>query len=399
LHTSSYPNRSTARRWSVSYLLNFAYFGAVVALFGVTLPALAEQTHTSLQEVSSIFLVGPIGFSVGTALGGWLLNRYAGNRLMGISQLVSAICLFCIPFSPSLTLIWGLLLLKGFFDGILGTSGNLLMLWSHPPKRVNTYMSALHFAFGLGSFLSPLIYSRMVRSAIPYNWGFMGIGSLAMLVAIWQMLERHSPLPQQGNRSLQSPTLRANAMVLSLIAAFLFFYVSGELTYGNWLATYSSLYLNYQAADAALLSSTFWLSFTIGRFLFIWISHYFSSQRIVLSALLVCVALSSGFLLLPKIPLSVWLITSLIGFSMAPIYPLGFTLLQQRYQLNSTATGFVLLGDSLGGMLLPWLVGQFVQKNSIAMPVAVLVSFGVNWLVLLWLLGLTTSQRSDKIVA
>lgn len=403
----------------------------MVALFGVTLPTLAEQTHTSLQDISSIFLVGPIGFSVGTALGGWLLNRFPGNRLMGISQLVSAICFFCVPFSPSLTLIWGLLLVKGFFDGIMGTSGNLLVLWSHPQKRVNTYMSALHFAFGLGSFLSPFVYSWMVRSAIPYTWGFRGIGSLAMLLAVWQMLERRSPHPQQNASSTQSPTAQASVVtfdtgtirracriasrafflkgkntlfirieyVLLMIAAFLFFYVSGELTYGNWIATYSALYLNYQPADAALISSVFWFCFTLGRFLFIWISHYFSSGRIVFSALLSCVALSVGFLLLPKTHLSVWGITILIGLSMAPIYPLGFTLLQLRYRLTSTATGFVLLGDSLGGMILPWLVGQFVQKNSTAMPLSLLVSFGINLLVLLALLGLTTSQRSDKIAA
>ena len=50
-----------------------------------------------------------------------------------------------------------------------------------------------------------------------------------------------------------------------------------------------------------------------------------------------------------------------LGFCMAPVWPSGFTLAGQSVRLTSRVSGFILLGDSLGFMVLPWVVGQVLQ--------------------------------------
>jgi FHS family Na+ dependent glucose MFS transporter 1 len=46
---------------------------------------------------------------------------------------------------------------------------------------------------------------------------------------------------------------------------------------------------------------------------------------------------------------------------MAPVYPSGFTLAVQGFRLSARASSTILLGDSFGGMILPWLVGQVLE--------------------------------------
>jgi len=45
---------------------------------------------------------------------------------------------------------------------------------------------------------------------------------------------------------------------------------------------------------------------------------------------------------------------------MAPLWPTGFTLAGQSLTLTASVSGLILLGDSFGGMVLPWLVGQAI---------------------------------------
>ncbi|HKE94384.1 MAG TPA: hypothetical protein VKB34_08785, partial [Povalibacter sp.] len=44
-----------------------------------------------------------------------------------------------------------------------------------------------------------------------------------------------------------------------------------------------------------------------------------------------------------------------------PLWPMGFTLAGQSLTLTASVSGMILLGDSLGGTVLPWLVGQAIE--------------------------------------
>lgn len=47
---------------------------------------------------------------------------------------------------------------------------------------------------------------------------------------------------------------------------------------------------------------------------------------------------------------------------MAPIFPSGVTLAGQSVQLTARITGLIFLGDSLGGMVLPSLLGKVIES-------------------------------------
>ena len=72
-----------------------------------------------------------------------------------------------IPFSPSLPLFFGLCGINGFVIGSLDTGGNVLCLdtWQGVEDS-GPYMHSIHFSFGLGAFLAPLIAEKFLRENI-----------------------------------------------------------------------------------------------------------------------------------------------------------------------------------------------------------------------------------------
>jgi FHS family Na+ dependent glucose MFS transporter 1 len=130
------------------------------------------------------------------------------------------------------------------------------------------------------------------------------------------------------------------------------------VAFGGWVASYAVALQLASAVGAAYLTAGFWLAFTVGRLLAIPLATRVPPQRMVLAALALCLALLAVLLLLPDTRVVVWSVTLGLGFCMAPLWPMGFTLAGQSLTLTATVSGMILLGDSFGGMVLPWLVGH-----------------------------------------
>jgi FHS family Na+ dependent glucose MFS transporter 1 len=141
-------------------------------------------------------------------------------------------------------------------------------------------------------------------------------------------------------------------------ALFLFFYVGAEVAFGGWVSTYAVALQLASAVGAAYLTAGFWCAFTVGRLLAIPLATRVPPHQMVLVALSLCLGLLAVLLLLPDTRVGVWSVTVGLGFGMAPLWPMGFTLAGQSLTLTATVSGRILLGDSVGGMVLPWLVGH-----------------------------------------
>jgi MFS transporter, FHS family, Na+ dependent glucose transporter 1 len=59
----------------------------------------------------------------------------------------------------------------------------------------------------------------------------------------------------------------------------------------------------------------------------------------------------------------VWIAALGVGFCMAPVWPTGFTLAGQSVNLTGKVAAIILLGDSFGGMVLPTVVGQVIDRT------------------------------------
>ena len=359
---------------TLAYYLLFGCLGLGLGIIGPTLTALGAQTQTPSAHLGLVFLAGSLGYTGGTVLGGRLFDRWRGHPLLGAAQVAAGAGLALIPIVPWLWLLMLVLFLKGLADGIINTGTNTLLVWTHT-ARLGPYMNGLHFAFGVGAFVSPLLVALFAGQADGYRWAFWVLAAACGLVGL-----RLLALPAQSQpvRPPDNPRHAAGGgpVPMALIAAaglLLFFYVGAEVSFSGWLYTYAVQLNLAGAAEAAYLTSGFWLAFTFGRLLSIPLAVHFRPQSVILAGLLACVVLLGGLSLIPGSTVVLWVVSLGLGFWLGPIWPAGFTLASQSVNLTARLSGFILLGDSAGGIFLPAVAGLVVQR---AGPAAIV------WLVL-----------------
>jgi MFS transporter, FHS family, Na+ dependent glucose transporter 1 len=357
---------SDAQRWRST----FGYYGLAVCLglgvglAGPTLQNLADQTGSSLESMGLLFLVGPIGFTLGTLLGGRLFDRMVrGHVLLGAAQLVSAVGLAFVPAVHSLWLLLAIAFVRGALDGVGSIGANTLLLWTYREK-VSPFMNGYHFSFGVGAFVGPLAVARFVTATVGYRGAYWAVAGFAALAAVWMLVQPGSPDPAE--HAVHAARARSDSGGIAwapivIAAIYLFAYVSGEISFGSWIASYAKELRVADEVGAAYLTSAFWFSFTIGRLISIPVAVLFTPRQVIPVALVACLGLAGLLMILPLSAALLWAVAIGLGFCMAPLWPSGFTLAGQVITMTASVSALVLLGDSFGGMILPAVTGKLME--------------------------------------
>ena len=356
--------RNDAIQRTFGYYSLFICLGLSSAITGPTLPALAAQTHTSLGGMGLVFLAGAVGYTLGTFVSGRVFDRLHGHPVMGIAELFVAAMIFLVPLTPWFWVLLVIVVCQGFACGFINTGANTLLVWTHGDK-VGPFMNALHFFFGLGAFLSPFLVAQVIGIHDGYRLAYWILSAFTLLVGLRMLTLKGSPQPTHARDGETARPARGPVPYPVVISAmlFLFFYVGAEITFGGWVYTYATTLKLASAAGAAYLTSAFWLAFTAGRLISIPAATRFTPKQVILAALFSCLSVLALGILFWGSSLALWMMAIGLGFCMAPVWPTGFTLAGQSVNLTGKVAGIILLGDSLGGMMLPALVGKVIEGS------------------------------------
>jgi MFS transporter, FHS family, Na+ dependent glucose transporter 1 len=342
----------------------FAYFAAFVALglssasMGPTLPGLAANVQTDLKNISLLFTARSLGYLLVSLRGGKLYDKPRGNRVMAVALVIMAMLLAFVPMLPTLWLLFFAILLTGIAEGALDIGGNTLLVWIHG-KRVAPFMNALHFFFGVGAFLSPIIVARILQVNPDIRAAYWVLALLMLPMAFW-VLRLPSPAPQ--NASTEKVEARTNPRLVAFIALFFFLYLGAELGFANWIFTYMDTLKLSDETTARYVNSAFWAALTLGRLLAIPLAARFRPGVILCSNLLGSLLSIAVILLWQQSFVAVSAGAVGLGLSLAPIFPTTFSFAERRLTITGQVTGWFLVGASAGGMFLPWLIGQLFEK-------------------------------------
>ena len=344
---------------TIGYYTAFIALGLASASLGPTILGLAEQTQSRLAEISSLFVARSLGYLAGSLLGGRLYDRTAGHPVMATGLLLMAGMLALAPLVPGLWMLIATILVLGLAEGALDVGGNTLLVWVHREK-VAPFMNGLHFFFGVGAFLSPLIIAQVMLRGGGILQAYWVLAILLLPGTLW-LLRLSSPvIPTRG--AADGSTGRPNGRLVALVVVFFFLYTGAEVAFGGWIYSYAvALRLSSDAA-AAYLTSAFWGAVTAGRLLAIPLSVRFPPRSLMVADF-IGVLISLGVLILGSNSLAAtWVGTCGVGLFMASIFPAALSLAQERMTITGQITGWFFVGASAGGMLLPWLIGQFFES-------------------------------------
>jgi fucose permease len=399
--------RKIPRHFVVTGLYCSAFFllGLNIASTGPLLIDLTTQVNVSIAEGGVFFSSRAAGYFLGS-LGSSVIDRFPaqGNRLIAAGLFVAGGTTALVPLMTSLAAAGACFFFVGVSMGTLDCGANVMLLNEFAAKgiRVDPFMQALHAAFAVGAFISPL---WMHFLTVTYNHA-VALWSMAALFPIFALLVLlvlgaptvrppkpadddddddavaaasgglaatadgdHDAAALERVRSSRAQARRRNWILqLSLVglaALFLALYVGAEVGSGGYIDVYAQRYIGLSADDAAFLNAGYWGSFMAGRILAVFIATRVSPFTMMASSLLCgCTAL-----LLPMTfgatTATLWPAFILYGLAMAPCFPTTFTFCDLNVEMSARRAAALAIGAALGEFVIPWATGEILTSTTL----------------------------------
>ena len=371
--------------------LSFVVLGLPSAMLGIAWasdkwPSIQKTFNLGLDAVGALFLAFTIGYSLVSFMGGRLFGRFNSSTLFLVGSLLSASALVGYGIVP----VWGMIvacgILLGFGSGILDAGMNIYFAAVFNARLMNW----LHACFGIGTVIGPLLMT-IILSRVGGTWQtgyFIGAGAY-LLVGLLFLLTRSRWVNvgrgtlEEGTQSGISTrsTLRLPLVWISLGIFLAYTGLEGVST--QWIFP---LYNKARGIDAATAGK--WLvflqaSFTIGRIFFGFALGYFKPRTIIR----VCAAtliITTFSLIINPIPNAAFIPLAVYGFTLAPIWALIVTNVQERLGTvhGANAIGFLVAAAGIGAGVLPGIAGVLADRASLEVIPFVLFVLSVMMMVL-----------------
>ena len=176
--------RSARIAQSAGYFAAFIAMGMYGASLGPTLPGLAAQTGSGLSQISILFSARALGYLVGSVATGRLYDRLSGNRVMAVMLALMMVGMIAAPAIALLPLLVGVFLFLGITEAGVDVGGNTLIVWRHG-ARVGPFMNAMHFCYGVGAFIAPIVVAQAILRSGGITWAYRVLALLMLPAVIW----------------------------------------------------------------------------------------------------------------------------------------------------------------------------------------------------------------------
>lgn len=379
----------------ITYGICFISLGLAMASLGPMLPFLANNVDVSLGQISFLFTAGSLGYLTGSAGGGRLYDRFKGHTLMILALILMIIMAILVPLIPVFYLLLPVMFMLGLGQGTLDVGGNVNLLWVFQ-SRVGPFMNALHFCFGVGAFLSPIIiHNVMTISGGALTWPYWVLAILFMPGMVGLSLLESPENPEKEDTLNSAPQTNTRLVLLMMLLFFL--YVGVEVGFGGWIFTYATEVRITSESAAAYLNSIFWGALTLGRLLSIPLAKRLAPSKLLIGNFGLAIFFLIMVIIWPENSFVVWISSAGLGLSLSSVFPTLLALGESRMKITGRVTGFFFLGSSLGGTILPMLLGQIFEYIGSYQMMLTLFGFACCGFLVLVSMLLTSNRVGEKV--
>jgi FHS family Na+ dependent glucose MFS transporter 1 len=308
-------------KWECSllYFTGFTLLGAVISGLGPFIPFKAQAINAKETDFGVVFTFRGVGYVLASLGVGEIGDRYQPHHLLAVSFLLVGVTSFLAVYTEAV-----LPTAVVFFFSAVGCAGIDVLSQSSIVEvhgsKVDPWMQFLHFCFGLGSFISPLILATIGSNA----YIALGLVSLLMIVPSFcfpsPVIHKNLEDKQEENTLQDIPSGLHKVIALAFLV-----YVGMEVGYGGWISTYGTITEIGTKEQAAYSSSIFWGAISLGRVIAVpfAVRYPTSLQLRTLIYLSVISMLIAGLLILTGMKwLTVFGCSALFGLALSAIYPL-----------------------------------------------------------------------------
>lgn len=410
----------------------FWTFGLCIGFLGPTLLDLDCQVGESrLGHSTWLFFAQTALMLVGSLMVGFYLTVMTIEMLLLQAVVCAMITLFIIPFCGTIMSLAIVLAIMGYQLGLIDAGGNIAMMQLHH-NNVQPFLQAMHFFYGLGAFVSPMISAPFLRKGecnmaesetganhtffmIPFlnstnkqwteatqlHWAFwiMGASQIPIILILaglmltkgrrgkkavdYETLSDDEQKPSDPDHVIATDRIMSHEppfkcfsqykqnelMFLMMTGVMLFLADGAQGGYADYVFSYGkSTVLGLSSADAAHLNATFWGLFTLGRLFAVFLAIWFSPWRILLIDTVGCGG-SLALLMVASGNRTVLFVCSAgVGFFLASMAPAGLSLVEECVGVTPSATTVMVVIAASGEIMFPLVTGNLLQLGTYTFP-------------------------------
>ena len=240
--------------------------------------------------------------------------------------------------------------------GAFDSAGNVFILWAHG-ARAGPVIQASHAAFGAGALAAPIFIAWLGD-----DWGTLCRANAAVSLLCGLSLALCETTPTRPEAAAVEGEADAQEAAAALAAAtrgvkastlVLFFFYSGlEGCYALLLFTFAVEQLSLSAAEAAALTSAFWLCLLLGRILAVCLSVRLRAAQLQAIDMTTMGAALGVLLLVSDSRAGLWVVTCVHGLGIGSFYASAFSHCGDVIVMSGAlSTGTVITG-SVGKIVL-----------------------------------------------
>ncbi|MEY2400114.1 MAG: transporter, family, Na+ dependent glucose transporter 1 [Ilumatobacteraceae bacterium] len=361
-----------------AYLVSFVVLGCALSIAGPALSHMRDRVGTDDGGISLVFVGSSSGYMVGSFIGGRFLDRGRGHQVWSACMIMSVLTIVVISQLRDLVPLVAAFVVLGIVNGVGDVSGNTLVVWSRP-ESPGAALNALHLFFALGALAAPLLTNR----AIAWSNSLWPVAvPLAMLTALSCFVLLSTPAPMKTRAAAHSHEDTAAASLrrgqLAVVGLFFFVYVALEIGFANWIHSYVEQIGYGDANTATGVTATFWVGFSVGRVISIWLARRFSAGWMLVASMSVALVSSAALVAVNGGNIGLWIVTFLFGVSIAPQFASMISYAESHLVLSGAATSVFIGAAGLGGLVMPWTLGQLFDARGpgVLPPVTLIACLG-----------------------
>ena len=368
----------------VSYLA-FISIGFPDAVLGVGWPSIRTTFDLPRTGLSFILFSSGAGYIFSGLISGKILERLGVGRLLVASTGLVTAGLVGYSIAPVFPVFLGLAVLIGLGSGAIDSALNFFAA----ERFSEAVMNRLHAFFGVGVLIGPLIMGAILEADASWRWGYVIVGSILFLMMVAFVMTRdlwdegNHPHPSGDSKIVAAPVREVLRQPLVWINVTLFFLCVGvEFSAGQWAFTVFRERFGQSEGTASLWAGLYWGALALGRLTLGMISARIGTARMVQISVVGNIV---GGVLYAIGPYEVAVAGLLLmGFWMAPLFPLLMTLTPRRLGTATSvhAIGFQVSAAILGGAALPGIGGYLATKTDQSAIAWVAVAGGVLFFLL-----------------
>jgi len=311
-----------------------------------------------------------------------------------------SILLIILSQIKTLTLFFIIYFLSGYLLGIILVIANENLLESPIVTKDRLIIIATSF-FPLGSIVSSLIASALVRNGYDWKYLYYVLLSMAVLMIIlYPTLSRHkkhSSVVRKQKLILKGIFTDRNNNIIFIIVFFcMMLYAMSEFVLLNWSPTFFRMESIINVQNAGYMISIFWAVVLISRISISFIIGRIKSRYLLLVMTLISLAFTV-LLVFSNSSQSIYLFIGLAGLGYSGLFPLIFSTGSTAYEKGRGTLATLMLLSSGTGMSLASYLTKTVSKYNMFLSVFMAVIFVTVLLALI--IVLTFYLRINKRVS